>query len=244
MPRYFAKLSYNGTKHHGWQKQPNSTTVQEVISEQFSLIFKEEIELVGMGRTDTGVHARNFVAHFDTAQVDLERDNKFLYKINNFLPDDIAVHSFQEVDINRHARFDAKQRTYHYFINRKKNVFNNDFAWYCHGNLNIGAMKEACNYLFDIKDFTSFSKLHTDTKTNLCEIMEARWFALGNTLVFRITADRFLRNMVRSIVGTMINIGKEKYPANYIMEIAKQANRGSAGISVPAKGLFFTNVVY
>ncbi len=242
--RYFIQLSYKGTNYHGWQIQPNAISVQEVLTNSFSTILREDIEITGAGRTDTGVHSSYFVAHFETNNSDLLSDKKFLFKINSILPRDIAVHNIKLVKQDAHARFDASSRTYHYFIHTKKDPFLLESSYYFPKDLNIELMNKACDLLYNYTDFTSFSKLHTDVKTNNCKITEAFWSQEEHKIKFTISADRFLRNMVRAIVGTTLEVGREKLSLDDFIQIIESKNRSEAGVSVPAQGLFLTNITY
>ena len=242
--RYFIQLNYKGTNYHGWQIQPNATTVQEVLTNAFSTILKENIEITGAGRTDTGVHASYFIAHFDSEKPNLHSDTKLIFKLNSFLPKDIAIQNIQKVNEEAHARFDAKNRTYHYYIHQQKDPFLIESSYFFPQKLNIDLMNKACELLYDFTDFTSFSKLHTDVKTNNCKIIEAIWTKEDYKLTFKIKADRFLRNMVRAIVGTLIDIGKNKITPEDFIEIIESKNRSHAGVSVPAHGLYLSNIEY
>lgn len=240
--RYFVELAYKGSNYHGWQIQPNAMTVQERLGSAFSTILRETIQLIGAGRTDTGVHARHFVAHFD-----IERDfdaKTLIRRLNSFLPSDIAICNIYPVKNDAHSRFDATARTYKYFISTIKNPFNFEFAYFYRYPLDIEAMNRAAEILFEYNDFTSFAKLHTDTKTNLCEIKYAKWKRLNHDLIFTITADRFLRNMVRAIVGTMIDIGKGNISDLQFRDIIEAKDRSGAGSSAPPQGLFLENIEY
>jgi tRNA pseudouridine38-40 synthase len=240
--RYFLEFAYKGTKYHGWQYQPNATSVQETLVKALSTILKTEIDLVGAGRTDTGVHAKQMFAHFD---YDLEIDVNFLiHKLNSFLPKDIAISTIHKVHDDAHARFHATKRTYEYHIHTQKDVFESDDSWYYHNNLNIDLMNKACEILFNHTDFECFSKVNTDVNTFNCKIYEANWKQIDNEIVFTIAADRFLRNMVRAIVGTMIYIGLEKVSLQEFEEIINSKDRKKAGFSVPAHGLYLTKVEY
>ena len=240
--RYFIELSYNGKAYHGWQNQPNAITVQQVLEEALSVLLNTKIDVVGAGRTDSGVHASQMFAHFDVEnELDISSLN---YKLNSFLPNDIAVHDIYKVKEEVHARFDATSRTYHYKISTKKNVFNYDYAYQLKLPLNVEKMDEACKILFHYKDFQCFSKSNTDVKTYNCNIMEAKWIKDHNELIFIITADRFLRNMVRAIVGTMINIGLGKIEVKDLITIIESKDRSEAGYSVPAHGLYLMQIVY
>jgi tRNA pseudouridine38-40 synthase len=240
--RYFLELSYNGKAYHGWQNQPNAISIQEVIEKALTLLLKQKISIVGAGRTDAGVHAKQMFAHFDVENNITPEDLK--YKLNSYLPKDIAIHDIFEVQKDAHARFDALSRTYHYKISISKNVFDYEFSYQIQKDLNIDDMQEACNILFDYNDFQCFSKSNTDVKTYNCDIKEARWEVSNNELTFVVTADRFLRNMVRAIVGTMVNIGLEKMKPDELHQIIKSKNRGNAGFSVPANGLYLVDIKY
>ena len=240
--RYFLELSYNGKAYHGWQNQPNAISVQEVIEKALSTILNTKISIMGAGRTDTGVHASQMFAHFD-----YDGDFKsidIVYKLNSFLPKDVAITSVFEVKPEIHARFYAESRTYNYKISTSKNVFNYDFAYQIQSPLDLKAMNEACKILFQYKNFQCFSKTNTDVKTYNCDIKEAHWTKINEQLVFTITADRFLRNMVRAIVGTMVNIGLGKMKPEELHAIIASKNRSEAGFSVPAHGLYLVNIVY
>lgn len=240
--RYFVELSYNGTKYHGWQIQPNAITVQEVLNNAFSLLLKTPIELVGCGRTDTGVHASAYFAHFDIeSAIEIEW---FKYKINRMLPDDIYVKTICEVASDLHARFSAKSRSYSYYIETCKNPFNQEFVWHCEYALNVELMNKACEELMKFKDFASFSKSNTDNATTLCDVTNAIWEQKGSSLIFHVSANRFLRNMVRAIVGTLIDVGREKISIAEFKAIIESKDRQRAGFSVPAKGLFLEQIVY
>jgi tRNA pseudouridine38-40 synthase len=242
--RYFIFLSYRGTTYHGWQNQPNGITVQQILNEALSVILNEKIATTGAGRTDAGVHALIFCAHFDSTSSDLDTRKNFVYKLNRYLPSDISVGSLRKVKGEANARFNALSRTYTYYISRKKDPFTDDSSWYLHGEIDVPAMNRAAAILFDHTDFTSFSRLHTDVKTNNCRIMQALWEEKGSQLVFTIRADRFLRNMVRAIVGTMAEVGSGKITVEEFDRIIKARNRGSAGKSAPAKGLFLSGIEY
>lgn len=242
--RYFIQLSYKGTNYHGWQIQPNAISVQEILTKAFSTILREEIEITGAGRTDTGVHASYFIAHFDSEKENLNLDKKLIFKLNSYLPKDIAIYKILAVHPEAHARFDANSRTYYYYIHQQKDPFLLETSYYLPQKLDIDLMNKACELLFQFNDFTSFSKLHTDVKTNNCIIKKAFWTQDYYKLKFTITADRFLRNMVRAIVGTLIDIGKKKITLEDFIQIIENKNRSDAGISVPAQGLFLANITY
>jgi len=239
----FAEISYKGKNYHGWQKQPNATSVQSVIEKAFNVILRDrEFSCIGCGRTDTGVHAEQFYFHFETDEE--INHNKFMYKVNTLLPADIVVHRLLEVPEGSHTRFDAISRTYKYYINQKKDAFLTDVSYYNSRKLDVNAMNKACKCLFDYKDFTSFSKVNTETKTNNCVIQYAQWKNNGDSIVFEITADRFLRNMVRAIVGTMLEVGLGKITVDQFKKVIETKDRGEAGTSVPGHGLFLTKVSY
>lgn len=243
MQRYFAQLSFKGTHYHGWQIQPNAVSVQETFEKALSIILREAISVVGAGRTDTGVHASFYVLHFDVSE-EIRDPQKLVFRLNSFLPDDIAVQKIWPVPDEAHARFSAVSRTYHYFITSVKNPFQTETAYFYRGELDVHKMNEAAKILFEYNDFTSFSRLHTDVKTNLCKIFQAEWTADGPMLIFKIKADRFLRNMVRAIVGTLLEAGKGKISLEDFRKIIEKKNRGEAGASAPAHGLFLADIEY
>jgi tRNA pseudouridine38-40 synthase len=237
--RYFIKLAYNGSGYHGWQRQDNAISVQQVLEEAVSTIIGEQIGIIGAGRTDTGVHATEFYAHFDTTRrFRKEFLSEKVFKLNSFLPADIYVFNIYQVDSEFHARFSAHSRTYEYHIIRRKDPFRSGLAWFVHGKLDIDRMNKAAAVLKEYRDFTSFSKLHTQVKTNNCELMAAAWEQNGHLLVFTIKADRFLRNMVRAIVGTVVDVGRGKITLDEFRQIIEAKDRSEAGLSVPAHGLY------
>lgn len=241
--RFFIQLSYNGTNYHGWQIQPNATSVQERLTQALSVVLSDKnIQIMGAGRTDTGVHASQMFAHFDYEnKIDAKT---IVHKLNSFLPKDIAVSNIIAVDENAHARFDAKQRTYEYKINVTKNVFQEQLSWYYNKQLNVEAMNDAANLLLKFTDFQCFSKVHTDVNTFNCKISQAFWKKENNELIFTISADRFLRNMVRSIVGTLVYVGLGKISKADFQTIIESKDRKKAGFSVPAHGLYLTEINY
>lgn len=240
--RYFIKLAYKGTNYFGWQYQPDAISVQETLNKALSTLLKTNIDILGAGRTDSGVHAKEMFAHFDyKTEIDIE---KLVYKLNSFLPKDIAIFDLIKVHDEAHARFDATKRTYEYHIHTKKNAFESDDSWYYSLPLDVAKMNEACKILFEYIDFECFSKTNTDVNTFNCKIFEANWQQNEDKLVFIIAADRFLRNMVRAIVGTMINIGSGKVSLNDFRQIIESKNRSKAGFSVPAHGLYLTKIEY
>lgn len=240
--RFFTELAYRGTNYHGWQVQPNALSVQEVLNEAFSTILRQNIDIHGAGRTDTGVHASYFMAHFDYNNPTI--DLSVLGRLNAFLPKDIVLRRIFRVHSEAHSRFHAVARSYRYQITRFKDPFGIDTAWHYTFPLNINKMNQSALYLFNYKDFTSFSKINTDTKTNDCQIYQAYWQEQDNKLVFSIKANRFLRNMVRAIVGTLIEIGREKLSTDEFIKVIEAKNRSLAGQSVPAHGLFLTDIQY
>jgi len=242
--RYFLFLSYRGTNFHGWQIQPEALTVQKTLDSALSLILNEEISTVGAGRTDTGVHAITFCAHFDSNSPGLEDDKKLIFRLNRFLPPDIAIRSIRRVVPGASARYSAVSRTYEYYISRIKDPFTDSSSWFIHGKIDVSVMNEACLLLMKHSDFTSFSRLHSDTKTNICRIYYANWTESENRLVFTIRADRFLRNMVRAVTGTMIDAGSGRLDLKSFEEIILAKDRCRAGKSAPAKGLFLTDIEY
>ncbi|MDE6811744.1 MAG: tRNA pseudouridine(38-40) synthase TruA [Muribaculaceae bacterium] len=246
--RYFLELSYDGQPFHGWQRQPNASSVQEVLENSISTIIRQDITLTGAGRTDTGVHARQMYAHFDS-EIEIKDKEVFIRSLNRMIGKSIAIKRLILVDDNAHSRFDAIERSYKYFIIYEKNPFLRNTAWFSPCALDVHKMNEAAMLLIDTKDFTSFAKLHSDTKTNFCDVRKAEWQIYENIygtpgIVFNITADRFLRNMVRAIVGTLVEVGREKITIPQFKDIIRSADRGSAGMSMPAEGLFLWEVKY
>ena len=240
--RYFIKLAYNGTHYHGWQYQPNASSVQETMNKAVSTLLNTEINLMGAGRTDTGVHAKEMYAHFDFESFfDIPG---LIHKLNSYLPKDIAVHEIIPVADEAHTRFDARKRSYEYHINIFKDPFLQEQSWYFHQPLDIDLMNEAAELLLNYTDFQCFSKVNTDVNTFDCTIFEAKWKQENGKLIFTISANRFLRNMVRAIVGTLINIGLHKITLADFNAIIKSKNRDKAGFSVPAHGLYLTKIEY
>jgi tRNA pseudouridine38-40 synthase len=241
--RYFLYFSYKGTAYHGWQIQPNGISVQEVLTKTLCTILRTEIELTGAGRTDTGVHARLMVAHFDF-EGSFPAEFELIAKLNSFLPKDIAVLNIREVQSDAHARFDAMSRKYEYHVVLQKSVFRTDLAARISNTLNVGMMNLAAGTLKEYRDFTSFSKLHTDVKTNNCAIKQAEWTQRDDEWVFTIEADRFLRNMVRAIVGTLFEVGRGKMSVEEFGKVIELKDRCKAGTSVPAHGLYLVDIKY
>ncbi len=242
MSRYFLALQYDGTNYHGWQIQQNANSVQAEINQALSTLLQQTTMVTGAGRTDTGVHAKQLYAHFDSNErIDCEN---LQYKLNNILPFDIACNEIVKVNDEAHARFDATARTYEYWITKTKNPFLIKKSWFYPHQLDIDLMNEAANELKNHIDFSCFSKSHTDTFTNDCTITNAFWKEDSNQLIFTITANRFLRNMVRAIVGTLIEVGRKKIDIDDLRGIINSKNRNNAGVSVPAHGLYLTQINY
>ena len=240
--RYFIEFSYNGKNYFGYQIQPNQISVQEELEKALSTLLREKIKTTGAGRTDTGVHAKKMFAHFETSQV---LSGQLSHQLNSFLPADISVKRIFEVKDDFHARFNATYRTYEYYISLEKNPFTQYSAWQLwRRNIDINKMNEACRILFEYEDFTSFAKLHTDNKTNLCKIYRAEWEQNGTDLKFTISANRFLRNMVRAIVGTVIEVGSGKIQPEDMRKVIENKNRNTAGVSAPAHALYLVDVGY
>ena len=240
--RYFIELSYKGTNYHGWQIQPDASSVQEEITKALATILQEKILLIGAGRTDAGVHASQMFAHVDTVK---KLTDDYVHKLNAILPNDIVIKSIKEVSDETHARFDAVSRTYEYRILLGRDPFLLETTWQLHQkNLQIEKMNEAANLLFKYEDFESFSKVKTDVNTFNCTIMKAVWTLEDKHLIFHIKANRFLRNMVRAIVGTLLEVGLGKKTVEDFRKIIESKKRSEAGLSVPAKGLFLTEVCY
>ena len=241
--RYFLEFAYNGTHYHGWQLQPDAISVQEVLTKAISTLLRTPIELVGAGRTDAGVHAKQMYAHFDH-ELPFDKDS-LVQRMNSFLPEDIVIYNIHTVADDAHARFDATARTYEYHIHQYKDAFCNAGSYYHFRPLNVALMNQAAQILFEYEDFECFSKTHTDVFTFNCTIYKAHWDILpDNRLVFTISANRFLRNMVRAIVGTLVNVGLEKITLDDFRTIIESKDRGKAGFSVPGKGLYLTQVSY
>ena len=242
--RYFLELAYNGTAYHGWQVQDNAVSVQEKINKTLSTLCRTEIETTGCGRTDTGVHAKQLFAHFDvSADIDV-LSSRFLHSANAMLPYDIVVRRFVKVKNDAHARFDASLRSYEYHIHFLKDPFLHNRSWLLRDDPDISLMNEAAKILMEYRDFSCFSKSNTQTFTNNCIITRAEWLKTDKGIVFHISADRFLRNMVRAIVGTLIRIGRKELMVEDIRKIIDSKDRSSAGESVPACGLYLTEVKY
>ncbi|RRD02182.1 tRNA pseudouridine(38-40) synthase TruA [Prevotella sp. OH937_COT-195] len=243
MNRYFLFLCYDGYRYHGWQKQPNGITVQQEIEKALSIILHNEMEIVGAGRTDAGVHARFMAAHFDTEECIDEL--QLHYRLNRFLPSDISIHRIEKVDCSLHARFSATSRTYHYYLHTKKDPFIDKYSWETSFPLDFKNMNIAAQTLVSTNDFASFCKSGSDVKTTTCVVNEAYWHEIGDgRCFFRITANRFLRNMVRSIVGTLIDVGRGRITIEQFNHIVESGDRMNAGESMPAHALFLEDIKY
>ena len=253
--RYFIELSYDGTDYHGWQVQPNGKSVQATLQHALALLLRQDVAVTGAGRTDAGVHAAMMVAHFDVdapLPVPSVRDGRqqsaedyLCFRVNGILPHDIAVQRIYPVAPEAHARFSATARTYHYYVHTRKSPFLRDRSWRLVHTPDFGLMNQAAALLTEYTDFTSFSKVNTDAKTNICHVRAARWVQLSDhEWRFEITADRFLRNMVRAIVGTLIEVGRGQLSLDGFRRVIEQKDRCAAGDSVPARGLFLVNVEY
>lgn len=246
--RYFLKLSYNGSGFHGWQEQPNALSVQDVIQQALSTVLRFPVRITGAGRTDAGVNARMMYAHFDT-DTPIPDSERLIISLNRLCGKDIAIRSIIPVPQEAHARFDATARTYRYYVTLEKSPFLSSVSWHSPSRLDMDRMNEAASLLLSTEDFTSFAKLHSDTKTNICKVTEAYWQKWNNEyevpgLFFTITADRFLRNMVRAIVGTLIEVGRGKLNPEDMAEIISMRNRCAAGTSMPPQALFLWNIEY
>lgn len=238
-------LSYRGEPFHGWQSQPNAVSVQSTIEDGLSKVLRCPTKIVGAGRTDTGVNARRMIAHFDT-QHEIKDSASLIRSLNSIIGRDIAIQAITNVADDAHARFDATSRTYHYYVCTKKSPFFHQFCWQAPVNLNFEAMNRAAEKLLQVEDFTSFAKLHTDNKTNICHVTHAKWHKIEQIdgYVFIITADRFLRNMVRAVVGTLIDVGRGKLSIDDFCRIIEAHDRCSAGTSMPGHALYLWNVTY
>lgn len=244
MARYFMKLAYRGANFHGWQSQPNAVSVQSTIEDALTTIMRTPIKITGAGRTDTGVNARMMIAHFVVEQP-LPSPDGLVKALNSLVGKDIAIYSITQVHDEAHARFDATSRTYHYYIHTDKSPFLYPLSWQAPVNLNFELMNKAAEILLSIDDFTSFAKLHTDVKTNICNVTYAKWEQIDNNRwVFVITADRFLRNMVRAVVGTLVDVGRGKITLQQFIDIILAKDRCAAGTSMPAHALFLWEVTY
>jgi len=243
MKRYFIWFSYDGTRYHGWQIQPNGNSVQAELQRGISLLLRQPTDVTGAGRTDAGVHARQMVAHFDTEQP--FDTGQLAYKLNRLLPCDISVSCVREVPADMHARFSATSRAYHYYIHTKKNPFSRAYSWETHYQLDFEQMNLAASRLLEYDDFGAFCKAGADVKTTLCHVYEARWIQdADDAWHFRIVANRFLRNMVRAVVGTLIEVGRGRLSVEDFCKVVEGRNRSNAGESMPAHALFLESVEY
>lgn len=253
--RYFIKFAYNGESFHGWQIQPNAVTVQQRMEEALSMVLRLPISITGAGRTDAGVHAREMFAHFDSPEPIVDKD-KIILSLNRLLGKNIAVYDIFPVADGAHARFDAIERTYKYFVTFRKSPFLYPYCWHSPSHLDLAKMNDAASFLLDVDDFTSFAKLHSDAKTNICNVSKAEWkhitdstdpifsSLLNEGIVFTVSADRFLRNMVRAMVGTLVDVGRGKISIDEFHDIILKKDRCSAGVSMPANALFLWSVKY
>lgn len=252
MQRYFIHLSYDGTRYHGWQIQPNGISVEETIEKALTTLLRQPIDIVGAGRTDTGVHASRMTAHFDFGaddHTDVTLDcNQLVYRLNRMLPPDISINKVEAVGNDMHARFSATRRTYHYYIHTRKDPFLQNYSWEVHYPLDFDKMNNAAQYLIGKKDFKCFCKAGTDVKTTICDVTEAGWEKIDDDRTpryrFTVSADRFLRNMVRAIVGTLVNVGRGKTTIEEFEQIVNAGSRSDAGESVPGKALFLSDIQY
>lgn len=240
--RYLVRLKYNGSNFNGWQIQPNAPSVQEVLEQKIGMLLNHDVKVVGCGRTDTGVHASDFYAHFESDKEGVDPEN-LKYKLNSVVPGAIAIAELRRVSSEFHARFSAVSRQYKYYISLSKNPFNQN-VWWVRQDLDVSKMQTAGNYIKAYKDFTSFSKLHTDVKTNICDVTQVELAKNGDDIVLTISANRFLRNMVRAIVGTLVEIGLGKRSPEDMKRIIEAEDRGEAGVSAPAQGLFLNEIKY
>jgi len=242
--RYFIEMQFDGTEYCGWQVQPDAPTVQAELNEKLGLVIKQEVATTGAGRTDTGVHASHFIAHFDSSSDLSPQLDDITYKLDRFLSPAIHVKGIYPVHEDAHARYDASARTYKYFISTTKDVFRQKYSWQLRYQLDLDLMNQGAEIIRQTKDFTSFSKLHTDVKTHICQIKSANWLKQDAELVFSVTADRFLRNMVRALVGTLVCLGRNKLSICDLERIIESKDRSEAGESAPAKGLFLHKIEY
>lgn len=240
--RYFIEIAYNGKNYFGWQRQPEQISVQQVLEETLSTVMREEIKIFGAGRTDTGVHAKQLFAHFDFDKI--ENKAALIFRLNSFLPNDISIQNIYEVKEDAHARFHAVEREYEYIVSLQKNPFLQDFSFQINNQPNLNLMNQAAEMLLSHRDFQCFSRSNTDVKTYNCVITKADWKLDDNKLVFNIKADRFLRNMVRAIVGTLLDVGLGKISIDDFQKILNSKNRTIAGASAPSRGLYLVKVQY
>jgi tRNA pseudouridine38-40 synthase len=242
--RYFIHLSYDGSRYHGWQIQPNGISIEGEIERCLSTLLGAPVDIVGAGRTDAGVHARHMVAHFDVEEP-IADTSQLTYKLNRMLPPDIRIEKTESVDDDMHARFSAKWRKYHYYVSLKATPFNRQYTWLCHYDLDFQLMNEAARMLLEYKDFACFCKSHTDVKTTLCDVVQAEWIKIGDyDWVFVIKANRFLRNMVRAVVGTLVEVGRHRMTLEQFRSVIEGKSRCQAGESMPANALFLEEITY
>ncbi|HRH10084.1 MAG TPA: tRNA pseudouridine(38-40) synthase TruA [Bacteroidia bacterium] len=247
MARFFLTLSYDGADYNGWQIQENTpNTIQQVLEEKLSMLLKEKIEITGCGRTDTGVNAKNYIAHFNSHSVELIENKKhWIYKFNTVLPTTISINDIRKVSDKAHARYDAQERVYYYYLHQQKNPFIERYSWYVYGELDFELMNKAAETLYEYSDFTCFSKSNTQNKTNICKISKAKWQRTDvSEWRFTIAADRFLRGMVRAIVGTLLLVGRNKISIADFRKIIESKDRANAGANAPAHALFLTGIKY
>jgi tRNA pseudouridine38-40 synthase len=238
-------MAFDGSNYCGWQVQPNEKTVQQVLEHALSTLLKTETPVTGAGRTDTGVHASHFIAHFDSFSEAYDpTSDGFIFKLNRFLPGDIVIYKIDQVPDDKHARFSAKYRTYQYHISSIKPVYKRNYSHYVYGELDMEAINNCCKVILETTDFTSFAKLHSDVKINNCSVTHAIWKKVEQGYLFEITADRFLRNMVRSLTGTLLDVGRGKLDLKGFKKIVEAKDRRKAGSSAPAKGLFLVDIGY
>ena len=243
--RWFMELAYRGAAYHGWQVQPGAESVQGRIEQSLETLFREKIAVTGAGRTDAGVNAHSMVAHVDLPEDFDAASSSFLHSLNSLTGRDVAIYSMRRVRADAHARFDAVERSYRYFVTTRRNPFAGALAWQCKPSLDFDAMNRAAAMLVGRRDFTSFAKLHSDTKTNICDLRRAAWHRIDeHAWYFEIAADRFLRNMVRAVVGTLVEVGRHKISPEGVMDILSRKNRCAAGTSMPAEALFLWSVDY
>ena len=242
--RYFIHLSYDGSRYHGWQIQPNGISIEGEIERCLSTLLGAPVDIVGAGRTDAGVHARHMVAHFDVEEP-VADTSQLTYKLNRMLPPDIRIEKTESVPDDMHARFSAKWRKYHYYVSLKATPFNRQYTWLCHYDLDFQLMNEAARMLLEYKDFACFCKSHTDVKTTLCDVVQAEWIKIGDyDWVFVIKANRFLRNMVRAVVGTLVEVGRHRMTLEQFRSVIEGKSRCQAGESMPANALFLEEITY
>ena len=242
--RYFIHLSYDGSRYHGWQIQPNGISIEGEIERCLSTLLGAPVDIVGAGRTDAGVHARHMVAHFDVEEP-VADTSQLTYKLNRMLPPDIRIEKTESVPDDMHARFSAKWRKYHYYVSLKATPFNRQYTWLCHYDLDFQLMNEAARMLLEYKDFACFCKSHTDVKTTLCDVVQAEWIKIGDyDWVFVIKANRFLRNMVRAVVGTLVEVGRHRMSLEQFRSVIEGKSRCQAGESMPANALFLEEITY